>query len=289
MMSETGYLRHIGACNRLDIAGFVPFQVNGVRVGRVRPGLAVVLGRWPELFDCRDDLVELRVEPDPVTRRSADFDQVLNELARLGDISHLHGEQYIATPGTRSEGILAIDRTAAPYFGIRAFGQHVNGYVRQEGEIWMWLGRRADDRKNFPGCLDNLAAGGLPWDISLQDNLRKECWEEAGIPADLVSNAVPVGSVSYNAETPTGSKPDILYCYDLELPVDFEPQCTDGEVASFELLSLQDVALRVRETDDFKLNCNLVVTDFLVRHGFLGPDDRDYLEIVAGLHPALVD
>ena len=157
-----GYLRHIKACNRLDPSGFIPFFINGVRVGRVRPELAIVLGRWPALFDCSNDSVGLKVEPDPVTRRSEAFDQVLSELVRLGEISHLHGEQYIATPGTRAEGILAIDRTAAPYFGIRAFGQHVNGFVRENGEIKMWLGRRAADRRNFPGCLDNLAAGGLP-------------------------------------------------------------------------------------------------------------------------------
>jgi hypothetical protein len=39
----------------------------------------------------------------------------------------------------------------------------------------------------------------------------------------------------------------------------------------------------VRDTDDFKFNVPLVILDFLVRHGWLRPEDPDYVEIVAGL------
>ena len=44
----------------------------------------------------------------------------------------------------------------------------------------------------------------------------------------------------------------------------------------------------VRDTDDFKFNCALVVIDFLIRHGLLTPDDEpDYLRLVSGLHAAI--
>jgi hypothetical protein len=39
----------------------------------------------------------------------------------------------------------------------------------------------------------------------------------------------------------------------------------------------------VRDTTDFKYNCNLVLIDFFVRHGLLAADDRDFFAIVAGL------
>ena len=35
--------------------------------------------------------------------------------------------------------------------------------------------------------------------------------------------------------------------------------------------------------DDYKDNCNLVVLDFLVRHGALSPDTPGYLDVVRGL------
>jgi len=78
-----------------------------------------------------------------------------------------------------------------------------------------------------------------------------------------------------------------MYCYDLELPADFEPRCTDGEVESFRRLPLAEVARLVRETDELKLNCNLVIIDFLIRHGQVPQDDPDYLAILRGLRQPL--
>ncbi|HYN77840.1 MAG TPA: DUF4743 domain-containing protein, partial [Lamprocystis sp. (in: g-proteobacteria)] len=78
-----------------------------------------------------------------------------------------------------------------------------------------------------------------------------------------------------------------MYCYDLELPATFVPRCTDGEVESFSLLPAAEVARLVQDTDEFKLNCNLVVIDFLVRHGLIAPDHPDYLPIIQGLRSPL--
>jgi hypothetical protein len=68
------------------------------------------------------------------------------------------------------------------------------------------------------------------------------------------------------------------------LPADFQPECTDGEVEEFMLLPVEEVAEITRDTDDFKLNCNLVVIDFLIRHGYLTAEDMDYDLLVSGLH-----
>ena len=35
--------------------------------------------------------------------------------------------------------------------------------------------------------------------------------------------------------------------------------------------------------DEFKDNCNLVIADFLIRHGCLTPDMRGYLQLLRGL------
>ena len=56
----------------------------------------------------------------------------------------------------------------------------------------------------------------------------------------------------------------------------------------FMLLPLAEVAALVRETDEFKLNCNLVVIDFLIRHGWMEPQSSEYLALVLGLRQPLV-
>ena len=79
-------------------------------------------------------------------------------------------------------------------------------------------------------------------------------------------------------------KPDVIFVYDLELPADFEPRNTDGEIEEFHLWSLDEAMATTRDSRDFKFNCALVNIDFFLRHGALDPDgEPDYLEIAKGL------
>jgi len=69
--------------------------------------------------------------------------------------------------------------------------------------------------------------------------------------------------------------------------VAFRPRCNDGEMESFELMPIEDVETLVRDTEEFKPNCSLVIIDWLLRHGRLEPETDDYLGLVQGLHPNL--
>ena len=74
-----------------------------------------------------------------------------------------------------------------------------------------------------------------------------------------------------------------MTCFDLELPEDFTPYANDGEVHSFELWPVRRVFETVRDSNEFKYNCNLVLIDFFVRHGLLSADDPQFVAIVSGL------
>ena len=76
----------------------------------------------------------------------------------------------------------------------------------------------------------------------------------------------------------------MLFDFDLELPADFRPANADGEISDFYLWPMDRVIETVRDTDDFKFNCALVVIDFLIRHGFIGPGDPQYVDLLGGLH-----
>jgi len=281
------FLDRIAACNSAELKHYVPFKVQGLGVGWLRPGFRSQLEPWSDYFHLSDGEVLLHEGLDDFEQRSQVIANVIHALIEQGVIGHDLDELYPVTSGERSRALFLMDRGAVAHFGIRAFGQHLNGYVQRNDGLYMWIARRAKDRRHAPGKLDNLVAGGLPWNISLQENLLKECEEEAGMSADLAGKAVAVGSISYLAESPHGLKPDVMYCYDLELPEGFEPVCTDGEVESFELMPIEQVAEIVRDTEDFKANCNLVIIDFLIRHGLLNPEEPDYTQLVTGLHRAL--
>lgn len=281
------FLDHIHACNAWWPADFVPFVVGGESLGSVRRGFAAQLAALGADFLLHDDRLHWVSAPVGFDARTDAMRTICENLQRRGLVSHLHGERYPVTPGHRDDARFLIDRACAPYFGVRAFGQHLNGFVRRADGLHLWVARRSADRRVYPNHLDNMVAGGLPWGIGLAENLRKECHEEASIPAAIADRAVPVGAISYCRDSDRGLKPDVIYCYDLELDDDFEPRCNDDEVAGFHLWPAEQVMSVVAETSEFKLNCNLVIIDFLIRHGLIGPDHPNYLELVQGLRSPL--
>jgi isopentenyldiphosphate isomerase len=280
------FLDHIRACNAWDPAGYVPWVLEGERLGRLRRDFAEGLRRWPQQFRVAPQVVQWTPAARDFAGRTQALAEVVAALVDEGVIDQPQGELYPVTPGDRRQARLLIDRACAPWFGVRAFGQHLNGFVRTGDGLKLWIGRRAASRRVYPLHLDNLVAGGLPWGIGLAENLRKECREEAGMDPSLADRARPVGAVTYCRASRRGLKPDVIYCYDLEVPEGFTPRCTDGEVEAFYLWPVEQVMETVRATGEFKLNCNLVIIDFLARHGYLDQDAPDYLDILQGLrHP----
>ena len=37
----------------------------------------------------------------------------------------------------------------------------MNGYVYKDGQLMMWVGIRNPNKAKYPGCYDNIVAGGI--------------------------------------------------------------------------------------------------------------------------------
>jgi isopentenyldiphosphate isomerase len=277
------FLDRIAECNRWHPERYRPFLVAGAALGHVRHDFARRLAAFADVFQVSENAVMLNPALDGAAARSTAVERVMRALAAEGAVPGWRDEIYPVTRRFAAPPFFTMERAAFPAMGLRSFGVHLNGYVREGGRQFMWIGRRARDKHTYPGMLDNTVAGGQPYGLSLADNLIKECKEEAAIPPALARQAVPVGAITYCAEEDGGLKPDVQFCYDLELPADFTPRNTDGEIEEFYRWPIEQVAEIVRDSREFKFNCNLVVIDFLVRHGLIPPDHPDYLDIVKGL------
>ncbi|MDR3423702.1 MAG: DUF4743 domain-containing protein [Alphaproteobacteria bacterium] len=278
MPSSRGYVRHFVACNRHDPCRFIPFYIGGRRYGFMGKGLAASLVRETGFFEARDGGIALAAHFGNFAARSEALREATQAIAgKYG--KPLHGELYAVVEKWDDAPVAQLDRAAVPWFGVRAWGVHVNGFVRKRDGIYLWIGQRAANRQAYPGQLDNMIGGGQPIGLSPEQNLCKEAWEEAGIDRDLALTARKAGEIGYVLERPEGLRTDTLFIYDLELSESFTPRNTDGEVASFTLMPLPEVAALVRDTDKFKFNCNLVVADFMMRHGFITPQDGEYAEL----------
>ena len=277
---------HIRLCNNYDPARAVPLTAGNARVGLLRRDNADALRRFPEVFAVAEHKVELVVRGD-VAAVSRAVDGVVDALVEEGRVPKWRNETFDAAPSWGSPPVFRLDRGAVPFFGTRAYGVHLNGYLRQGERLWLWVGRRSPNKQVAPNKLDNLVAGGIGNEHGVRETLLKEGEEEASIPTSLMSHAISAGAVSYRMETRLGIRDDVLFVYDLEMPVDFVPKNRDGELVDFQLIPASAVLERIRATSDFKFNVNLVILDFAVRHGLLRPDDPEYLDVATGLHRPL--
>jgi 8-oxo-dGTP pyrophosphatase MutT (NUDIX family) len=276
----------IGTCNNYDAARVVPLIATGERIGLLRRDNAAVLARFSDVFAVGTDAVNLVATGDIATV-SAAIAAVVDVLVAEGRVPKSHNETFDVAPRWGMPPVFRLDRGAVPFFGTRAYGVHLNGYLRAGDGLRVWVGRRSPDKQIAPNKLDNLVAGGIGNGHGVNETLVKEAEEEAAIPPGLIEKAVPVGAVSYRMETQLGIRDDVLFVYDLETPPDFMPENRDGEIVDFELTPASEVLGRIRTTADFKFNVNLVMLDFAVRHGLLRIDDPEYLDVATGLHRPL--
>lgn len=282
------FLDHIRRCNAHDIGQFRPWYIGTIQAGWIHRDFEPRLRARPDLFVQNGGRLSLVDSLGDPAERTAVVEAWLRDLREEeGLFGDWRDERYPVTPDLKRAPLMDMERAAVPSFGIRAFGVHLTGYVRRADGLHIWVPRRAYDKPTYPGLLDNTVAGGQPTGLGLMENVVKECAEEAGIPESVARLAKAVGCITYCYQSGIELKPDVQYVFDLELPDGFAPLAVDGEVDSFELWPVSRVMERVRDTFDFKYNCNLVLIDFFVRHGLIEADDPDYLAIVSGLRATL--
>ena len=281
--ASSGLLRLFRRCPAANLAPYRHFIVADRHVGWVDPDFARALAEFPAVFYLTDRTVRLHDRLDDVEARSAAVADVLAKLHERGHVPGWRGELYPVNRRFGEAPLLLMERAATPLFGLQTYGINVNGLVR-DGDGWkVWIARRAMTKHVDPGMLDLIVGGGVPHGISLADNLLKECAEEACIGPTLAEKARPVSLTTMIIEAAEGLRIGVQFNYDLELPADFQPRNDDGEVAEFQLWSLPQLEENLRHADDFMFDAALAKLDLLVRFGIVGPEEPDYLDLVAQL------
>lgn len=280
-IGPAGLIRQLRRYPSFDPARYRRFIVVGRHVGWIGSNLARRLGDFPKVFDCTGTDIHLRSELSNVEARSKAMAEVLAELRAEGRIPGWRDELYPVNRRFDEPPLLLMERGAAPIFGTITYGINVNGLV--DGGSRVWVARRSTTKQVDPGKLDVIVGGGQPYGFSPFENLLKECAEEASIPISLAMKANPVSVITLMIEAEEGLRVGFQFNYDLELPARFKPVNKDGEVAEFQLWPVAKLLESLRSADDFMYDVALAKIDLLIRHGFIGPEEPDYLHLVAGL------
>lgn len=261
-------LADIAACHSAVLpGGRLLLFAGSYHIGYVKPDLAARLQALEPTITLSADRVVL---PQRLLAR-------FNDLAVAAGVT-LRRENFDVRATPEGEVLGVLDRGALPQFGVLGMGVHMNGLVRKPDGLYLWVARRAANKKLDPGKLDHLVAGGVPAGYTPFETLLKEAAEEAGLDESLTAKAQEMARFSYDMDRPEGLRRDKIYAYDLELPEDFQPQAMDGEVESFDLWSLAQVRETLLTTNEFKFNVILVLVDLLLRQGLFAPAQAALLQ-----------
>ena len=274
------------ACMFDPADSLLPFTVEGVLAGWVKRSFADHLREWPEFFAVRPRSVGMLSNFETALHRSVAIAEVVESLATETVITGWRGELVTVAETFYSPPLFHIERAASRHFGLTMYASHLNGLTTKNGEMSMWIARRADNKSVDPGKLDNLAAGRISRGMSPYETLIKESFEEAGISPELAMTANGTGVVRCKREVEEGMHHELMFVHDIMLPESFVPQNQDGEVSGFQCMPIKKMRERLEEDpDEFTVDAALVILDCLIRRGYFTSERTDYLEIIHALRP----
>ena len=197
--------------------------------------------------------------------RTAALDEVTRALAKDGVIRGWRDEPVSVAPHYGAPELLRIERAASRHFGFMAYAAHLNGFTRRGGVPHAWISRRAATQGVDPGMLDNLVGGRIAAGLTVDETMRKEAWEEAGIPPALLEGWPASAPCAWNTPCPRACTARSCSCTTCGCPRTSarEPGRRGG----------RDPACRIEEVveailaGEFTLDAGAVMIDALLRQG----------------------
>ena len=118
--------------------------------------------------------------------------------------------------------LFTLERAAFRPLGLTSRAVHLNGLCQTPDGLRLWIARRSTHKAVDPGKLDNLTGGGVAAGETPAPAMRREAWEEAGIPPELTP--VPAETLLSVHPVKRGLHREHLHIFDLQLPPGFTPQ-----------------------------------------------------------------
>lgn len=154
-----------------------PFIVHDQVLGYLSPTFADMVSKFTNVFKYygKDLRLQPEIEKLDLQGRTIAIHGVNEILRQQGVIHGWRNEMFAVSSEFNNPPVLLLERAAVPFYGTKAYGAHVNGYVRNDRQeiSHLWVGTRSPTKQTWPGMLDHIVAGGLPHGISLMDNVIK--------------------------------------------------------------------------------------------------------------------
>lgn len=222
---------------------FRPLRLNGLPLGLLN-------AQWHNRLR-QDWTGRLKTHSDGLSLETDDWHstgQILQDTARrwhqTGLLGGWRNEKHDVRDAT-GRVLFTLERAAFRPLGLTSRAVHLNGLCQTPDGLRLWIARRSPHKAVDPGKLDNLTGGGVSAGETPAPAMRREAWEEAGIPPELAP--VPAETLLSIHPVKRGLHREHLHIFDLQLPPGFTPQNQDGEVAAFTLMTPADTAAAIAQ------------------------------------------
>lgn len=195
------------------------------------------------------------------------LEDVRAAMHKAGMIGPARGELMALRLVPEGPELAVIDRSAVRILGLWVHKVHVNGMVQGNGPPLVWLSRRAAHAEWNANRFDTLVAGGCAAGHSIEQTVRLEGWQEAGLTPAQLADLKPVSRMSVQYPSERGFLREVLIIFDLYLPENFTPECHDGEIDWAKRVSLDDMHHLLLDGTEMKMSSALVCRDLWRRLG----------------------
>lgn len=207
----------------------VPLRLGGETIGSVDPAL------WPQLA--------------PHWSGHGEASEALARLAhhlRGSGLAGVWRDEQVTVRGDSGRELAAVERAVVRVLGIATQAVHLVG-LTPDGRVW--LQQRALDKATDPGLWDTLVGGLVARGETRDQALARETWEEAGLVLSDLVPLPPAGTLHISKRgslaDSLGHMRETLHWQVALVPHGMDPVNQDGEVAEFEAVMPEEVALRV--------------------------------------------
>ncbi len=250
----------------MDESGRLPFFLQGEQVGSVAPGVldAVAGDALLGIF------LRLSQKHGGAWHAEALNGRPLNDglhvLAHALCGAGLGGRwrsERLAVCNASGKQLAAIERAAVRTLGIATRAVHLMG-AAPNGSLWVQ--QRALDKDTDPGLWDTLVGGMVPDGETPESALERESMEEAGLSLASLQNLKLGGTLQLHRPSPEAQGRGLLVerldWYLATVPAHLEPNNTDGEVAQFACLGMEEVCAWSAE-QRFTVDAQAIVLQWL--------------------------
>ena len=195
------------------------------------------------------------------------LDTVADWLIAHGHAKAHRHERLAVTPRAGGGPLATVERSVVRTLGIATVAVHLVGLAADEGDgvAAVWVQQRALDKATDPGRWDTLMGGQVAADETVEDALRRETMEEAGLDVAGFMQLEAAPAVSVRRPVPEGEMVERVDVFVGRLAPGVSPRNLDGEVAAFACRPLHDLVARLA-AGDFTLEATLVHGAWLERH-----------------------